>query len=123
MDRGRVGEDRGSKEMDGCPLTVVKHLVTPVIHHPFTLDVEPMLYSLKESYHSYTGNQNLTILPLAPSISSVCLVTCHCPLTFDSEGIRTLGFMEFVDYVRGSPGTLISDTLAVKPKCHNPQIV
>jgi hypothetical protein len=21
MDRGRVGEDRGSKEMDGCPLT------------------------------------------------------------------------------------------------------
>jgi hypothetical protein len=22
MDRGRVGEDRGSKEMDGCPLTV-----------------------------------------------------------------------------------------------------
>jgi hypothetical protein len=23
MDRGRVGEDRGSKEMDGCPLTGV----------------------------------------------------------------------------------------------------
>jgi hypothetical protein len=23
MDRGRVGEDRGSKEMDGCPLTVL----------------------------------------------------------------------------------------------------
>jgi hypothetical protein len=23
MDRGRVGEDRGSKETDGCPLTVV----------------------------------------------------------------------------------------------------
>jgi hypothetical protein len=22
MDRGRVGEDRGSKETDGCPLTV-----------------------------------------------------------------------------------------------------
>jgi hypothetical protein len=21
MDKGRVGEDRGSKEMDGCPLT------------------------------------------------------------------------------------------------------
>jgi hypothetical protein len=21
MDRGRVGEDRGSKELDGCPLT------------------------------------------------------------------------------------------------------
>jgi hypothetical protein len=21
MDRGRVGEDRGSKEIDGCPLT------------------------------------------------------------------------------------------------------
>jgi hypothetical protein len=23
MDRGRVGEDRGSKETDGCPLTVM----------------------------------------------------------------------------------------------------
>jgi hypothetical protein len=22
MDRGRVGEDRGSKETDGCPLTL-----------------------------------------------------------------------------------------------------
>jgi hypothetical protein len=22
MDRGRVGEDRGSKETDGCPLTI-----------------------------------------------------------------------------------------------------
>jgi hypothetical protein len=22
MNKGRVGEDRGSKEMDGCPLTV-----------------------------------------------------------------------------------------------------
>jgi hypothetical protein len=24
MNRGRVGEERGSKEMDGCPLTQVK---------------------------------------------------------------------------------------------------
>jgi hypothetical protein len=23
MDRGRVGEDRGSKETDGCPLTIM----------------------------------------------------------------------------------------------------
>jgi hypothetical protein len=23
MDRGRVGEDRGSKETDGCPLTLL----------------------------------------------------------------------------------------------------
>jgi hypothetical protein len=23
MDRGRVGEDRGSKETDGCPLTAM----------------------------------------------------------------------------------------------------
>jgi hypothetical protein len=23
MDRGRVGEDRGSKETDGCPLTTI----------------------------------------------------------------------------------------------------
>jgi hypothetical protein len=25
MDRGRVGEDRGSKETDGCPLTAARH--------------------------------------------------------------------------------------------------
>jgi hypothetical protein len=25
MDRGRVGEDRGSKETDGCPLTLCMH--------------------------------------------------------------------------------------------------
>jgi hypothetical protein len=27
MDRGRVGEDRGSKETDGCPLTPPPTLV------------------------------------------------------------------------------------------------
>jgi hypothetical protein len=27
MDRGRVGEDRGSKETDGCPLTM-SHVCT-----------------------------------------------------------------------------------------------
>jgi hypothetical protein len=26
VDRGRVGEDRGSKETDGCPLTVKRYL-------------------------------------------------------------------------------------------------
>jgi hypothetical protein len=26
MDRGRVGEDRGSKETDGCPLTIMHNL-------------------------------------------------------------------------------------------------
>jgi hypothetical protein len=29
MDRGRVGEDRGSKETDGCPLTVVSFRYDP----------------------------------------------------------------------------------------------
>jgi hypothetical protein len=24
MNRGRVGEDRGGKEMDGCPLTIAE---------------------------------------------------------------------------------------------------
>jgi hypothetical protein len=27
MDRGRVGEDRGSKETDGCPLTLTEGLL------------------------------------------------------------------------------------------------
>jgi hypothetical protein len=27
MDRGRVGEDRGSKETDGCPLTIFIYLL------------------------------------------------------------------------------------------------
>jgi hypothetical protein len=26
MNRGRVGEERGSKEMDGCPLTVMNKM-------------------------------------------------------------------------------------------------
>jgi hypothetical protein len=26
MDRGRVGEDRGSKETDGCPLTIINDM-------------------------------------------------------------------------------------------------
>jgi hypothetical protein len=29
MDRGRVGEDRESKETDGCPLTAVPSLLVP----------------------------------------------------------------------------------------------
>jgi hypothetical protein len=28
MDRGRVGEDRGSKETDGCPLTMFESTVS-----------------------------------------------------------------------------------------------
>jgi hypothetical protein len=32
MDRGRVEEDRGSKETDGCPLTIVARLFTPTKH-------------------------------------------------------------------------------------------
>jgi hypothetical protein len=35
MNRGRIGEERGSKEMDGCPLTagvVVKHTTNMITH-------------------------------------------------------------------------------------------
>jgi hypothetical protein len=35
MDRGRVGEDRGSKETDGCPLTIG---VDFVVHSHRTFD-------------------------------------------------------------------------------------
>jgi hypothetical protein len=31
MNRGRVGEERGSKETDGCPLTVASSVVQPFI--------------------------------------------------------------------------------------------
>jgi hypothetical protein len=31
VDRGRVGEDRGSKETDGCPLTEVCYKSSPLI--------------------------------------------------------------------------------------------
>jgi hypothetical protein len=34
MDRGRVGEDRGSKETDGCPLTCTSFTLIYI----FTLD-------------------------------------------------------------------------------------
>jgi hypothetical protein len=36
MNRWRVGEDRGSKEMDGCPLTVLCTSFTLI--YIFTLD-------------------------------------------------------------------------------------
>jgi hypothetical protein len=35
MDRGRVGEDRGSKETDGCPLTVCGDVIEL---HPLNVD-------------------------------------------------------------------------------------
>jgi hypothetical protein len=31
MDKGRVGEDRGSKEMDGCPLTVGQDVLDELV--------------------------------------------------------------------------------------------
>jgi hypothetical protein len=31
MNKGRVGEDRGSKEMDGCPLTVRATLIVTLL--------------------------------------------------------------------------------------------
>jgi hypothetical protein len=31
MDRGRVGEDRGSKETDGCPLTAMLDIKQQII--------------------------------------------------------------------------------------------
>jgi hypothetical protein len=33
MDKGRVGENRGSKETDGCPITKVKILTGTVEHY------------------------------------------------------------------------------------------
>jgi hypothetical protein len=44
MDRGRVGEDRGSKETDGCPLTLtivlktyIRRLFSPHSHKSYPL--------------------------------------------------------------------------------------
>jgi hypothetical protein len=41
MDRGRVGEDRGSKETDGCPLTLFPRVNNFYIHKLMTLDPHP----------------------------------------------------------------------------------
>jgi hypothetical protein len=48
MDRGRVGEDRGSKETDGCPLTdsVCSSLSYLPVHQHSLLDLSPFRYSL-----------------------------------------------------------------------------
>jgi hypothetical protein len=40
MDRGRVGEDRGSKETDGCPLT---HISIDSISTSMASDIDPGL--------------------------------------------------------------------------------
>jgi hypothetical protein len=43
MDRVRVGEERGSKETDGCPLTYTIYLsliIFKIISHPMTLLID-----------------------------------------------------------------------------------
>jgi hypothetical protein len=34
MNKGRVGEERGGKETDGCPLTIPSHNPHPATFHP-----------------------------------------------------------------------------------------
>jgi hypothetical protein len=46
MDRGRVGEDRGSKEADGCPLTLLS-LLPPLL---------PLLPLASSTYNSLLGS-------------------------------------------------------------------
>jgi hypothetical protein len=40
MDRGRVGDERGSKEMDGCPLTDGLVFIREVFDNRLCEDVE-----------------------------------------------------------------------------------
>jgi hypothetical protein len=61
MDRGRVGEDRGSKETDGCPLTsslprVVFLLVTIVllVSRFTSINSIPDVVDRASRYPSYT---------------------------------------------------------------------
>jgi hypothetical protein len=53
MDRGRVGEDRGSKETDGCPLTRAK--VYAAVDSPV---------STLTSHRQYTLTNTLTVRPM-----------------------------------------------------------
>jgi hypothetical protein len=63
MDRGGVGDKRGSKEMDGCPLTMPKLSVMKVTS-PF------LLYSFTTSHDSCAyGQPNRHDKP--PFISSI----------------------------------------------------
>jgi hypothetical protein len=48
MDRGRVGEDRGSKETDGCPLTVFKNPE----HHGRMKHLDLRFYWLRDTMES-----------------------------------------------------------------------
>jgi hypothetical protein len=40
MNRGRVGEERGGKEMDGCPLTVAKTCSSSSSKHITRIDLK-----------------------------------------------------------------------------------
>jgi hypothetical protein len=46
MDRGRVGEDRGSKETDGCPLTLPIKYVVAASLGPMSLAVDVEIESM-----------------------------------------------------------------------------
>jgi hypothetical protein len=48
MNKGRVGEERGGKEMDGCPLTVFLLLqLVKLSQTDFLVEVQPMKDNMK----------------------------------------------------------------------------
>jgi hypothetical protein len=67
MDRGRVGEDRGSKETDGCPLTLpVSSLKVIDIHLYSSLSLSPI--ALLSTPSSLVLPQHYSVYSITPSL-------------------------------------------------------
>jgi hypothetical protein len=78
MDRGRVGEDRGSKEMDGCPLTIAVTaaavFIASITTAVFTATAAASVSSASasdRSLHSVNSVRPWSYHPLAPFPQSV----------------------------------------------------
>jgi hypothetical protein len=57
MDRGRVGEDRGSKETDGCPLTVAETMTfTEHVQRGTAIQQDIVLRWCTSGGHIYAAN-------------------------------------------------------------------
>jgi hypothetical protein len=82
MDRGRVGEDRGSKETDGCPLTIT--------------DIANIILC----YENHSEHTQLAITHLGK-----CKGTSVCFLTFPLLSYSPLVHMYFSHTFVPSPGT------------------
>jgi hypothetical protein len=97
MDRGRVGEDRGSKETDGCPLTLTCYRCGQNGHTSWDCDLchDVRHMTLDEQYEfiqHIMANRDAETVAVSESTTSACT----------SEGTVVEREVDESDFVRSS---------------------